>query len=149
QKGIERGIQQGKQEGREEGIQQGLSQGLERGRQEQQRLILDNFLGARFGELDEKMIGFIPSLSTLSAPDFTRMLLSISLFPVDENGRQEAMRLLAENVLRLRGNELGDILPTVVTNLLALSGEELRLLLERLPQLSTDELLNLLGERRE
>ncbi len=149
QKGIERGIQQGKQEGREEGIQQGLSQGLERGRQEQQRLILDNFLGARFGELDEKMICFIPSLSTLSAAEFTKMLLSISLLPVDENGRQEAMRLLAENVLRLRGNELGDILPTVVTNLLALSGEELRLLLERLPQLSTDELINLLGERRE
>ncbi len=90
-----------------------------------------------------------PHDSILSAAEFTKMLLSISLLPVDENGRQEAMRLLAENVLRLRGNELGDILPTVVTNLLALSGEELRLLLERLPQLSTDELLNLLGERRE
>ncbi|HCA95217.1 MAG TPA: flagellar assembly protein H [Cyanobacteria bacterium UBA9226] len=153
QQGLQQGIQQGRQEGREEGIQQGkqegIQQGLERGRQEQQRLILDNFLGARFGELDEKMTNFIPSLSTLPAADFTRMLLSISLLPVDENGRQEVMRLEAENVLRLRRNELGDILPTVVSNLLELSGEELRLLLERLPQLSTDELINLLGERRE
>jgi flagellar biosynthesis/type III secretory pathway protein FliH len=147
QQGREEGIQQGRQEGREEGIQQGLEQGLERGRQEQQRLILENFLQVRFGELDEKMTAFLVAASTLPAAEFTVMLLSISILNVDEEGRQQAVRLLAENVLRGRWNEsAGNILQTVVTNLLELPREELTLFLERLPQLSTDEVRALLGQ---
>ncbi|NJK65210.1 MAG: hypothetical protein HC849_00510 [Oscillatoriales cyanobacterium RU_3_3] len=44
-----------------------------------------------------------------------------------------------------RSNDWGDILLTVVTNLVELSEEELNSLLERWPQLSIDELINLLG----
>jgi hypothetical protein len=153
QQGLQQGLQQGREEGREEGIQQGLeqgiSQGLERGRQEQQRLILENFLQVRFGELDPKITAFLSAASTLPAGEFTVMLLSISILTVDEVGQRQAMRLLAENVLGRRGNEWGDILPTVVTNLLELPVEELTLLLEQLPQLSTGELIALLGQRQE
>jgi len=74
------------------------------------------------------------------------MLLSISMLTVDEVGRHQAMRLLAENVLSRRWNEGGDILPTIVTNLLELPGEQLILLLERWPDLSIDELMTFLGQ---
>lgn len=140
--------QQGRQEGREEGIQEGLEQGLERGRQEQQRLILENFLLVRFGELDSQMRAFLLTVSTVPATEFTVMLLGMSMLTVDEAGRQQAVRLLAQNVLRMRLNGGGDILPTVVTNLLALPAVELALFLERLPQLSADELIALLGQER-
>jgi len=68
------------------------------------------------------------------------------MLTVDEVGRHQAMRLLAENVLSRRWNEGGDILPTIVTNLLELPGEQLILLLERWPDLSIDELMTFLGQ---
>ena len=71
------------------------------------------------------------------------------MLTVDAAGRQEAVRLLAENVLALRLNEFNDSLPTLVANLLALPVEELTLLLEELPQLSTDELISRLGQMPE
>ncbi|MEG4446824.1 flagellar assembly protein H [Microcoleus sp. AT9_B5] len=49
QQAREEGLEQGLEEGLERGLEQGLEQGLERGRQEQQRLILENFLRVRFG----------------------------------------------------------------------------------------------------
>jgi hypothetical protein len=45
----------------------------------------------------------------------------------------------------MRQNELGDILSTALTNLLALPVTELTLLVEQLPQLSADELRERLG----
>ncbi|MEG4456541.1 flagellar assembly protein H [Microcoleus sp. N9_A1] len=125
--------------------EQGLEQGLEQGRQEQQRLILENFLRVRFGELDSLMIAFLSPVSRIPAADFTVILLAISMLAVDAAGRQEAVRLLAENVLGLRLNEFGDSLPAMVANLLALPVAELTLLLEQLPQLSADELISRLG----
>ena len=129
--------------------EQGVEQGLERGREEQQRLILENFLRVRFGELDSLMIAFLSPVSKIPAAEFTVILLGISMLTVDAAGRQEAVRLLAENVLALRLNEFNDSLPTLVANLLALPVEELTLLLEQLPQLSTDELISRLGQMPE
>ncbi|MCU0540571.1 MAG: flagellar assembly protein H [Oscillatoriaceae cyanobacterium Prado104] len=146
QQGLQQGIQQGKQEGREEGIQEGLEQGIERGRQEQQRLIFENFWSVRFGELDEKVAAFIPAVSTLPAAEFTVMLLSVSMLNVGAEGRQQAHRLLAENLLAGRSNELGERLPVIVAKVVELPAERLRTLLEQLPQLSGDELINLLSD---
>ncbi|MEG4804110.1 flagellar assembly protein H [Microcoleus sp. ARI1-B5] len=140
-------LQAAQEQGVQEGIEQGVQQGLERGRQEQQRLILENFLRVRFGELDSLMIAFLTPASMIPAAEFTMILLGISMLAVDEGGRQEAVRLLAENVLAVRFNEFGDSLPALVANLLALPAAELTLLLEQLPQLSADEFMTRLGQR--
>jgi hypothetical protein len=126
-------------------IQAAQQQGLEQGRQAQQRLILENFLQVRFGEINSKMTAFLSPISNFSAADFTVLLLAISMLTVDEAGRQQAVRLLAENVLKMRQSELGDILPTALTNLLKLPVDELTLFVEQLPQLSADELRARLG----
>ena len=139
-------IQAAKQQAREEGLEQGLEEGLERGRQEQQRLILENFLRVRFGELSPKMTVFLSPISKLAAAEFTVLLLAISMLTVDETGREAAVKLLAESVLQMRSPELGDILPTAVTNLLALPVAELTLFVEQLPQLSGEGLRERLGK---
>lgn len=136
-------LQAAKQQGREEGRQEGK----EEGRQEQQRLILENLCQAKFGELDEKLTAFFLTISTCSAAEFTSIVLSISQLPNDDEGRQQARRLLAENVLNKREYDLGERLPFVVTSLLDLSVEELRSFLERIPQLTQEDLMNLLGQR--
>ncbi|MEG4420013.1 flagellar assembly protein H [Microcoleus sp. LAD1_D5] len=127
-------------------FQEQLQAAQQQGKEEQQRLILDNFLRVRFGELDSLMIAFLSPVSTIPAAEFTVILLGISMLTVDAAGRQEAVRLLAENVLAVRLNELADSLPALVTNLLALPVEELTLLLQQLPQLSADELRARLGQ---
>lgn len=127
-------------------FQEQLQAAQQQGKEEQQRLILENFLRVRFGELDSLMIAFLSPVSTIPAAEFTVILLGISMLTVDAAGRQEAVRLLAENVLALRLNESGESLPALVTNLLALPVEELTLLLEQLPQLSVDELRTRLGQ---
>ena len=139
-------IQAARQQAREEGLEEGLEQGLEQGRQEQQRLILENFLQVRFGELSPKMTVFLSPISKLQAADFTVLLLAISMLTVDETGREAAVKLLAESALQMRSPELGDILPAAVTNLLALPVAELTLFVEQLPQLSADELRERLGK---
>ena len=126
--------------------QQAREEGLEQGRQEQQRLILENFLQVRFGELSPKMTVFLSPISKLAAAEFTVLLLAISMLTVDETGREAAVKLLAESVLQMRSPELGDILPTAVTNLLALPVAELTLFVEQLPQLSAEGLRERLGK---
>jgi hypothetical protein len=126
--------------------QQAREEGLEQGRQEQQRLILENFLQVRFGEVSPKMTVFLSPISKLQAAEFTVLLLAISMLTVDETGREAAVKLLAESVLQMRSPELGDLLPTAVTNLLALPVAEFTLFVEQLPQLSADELRERLGK---
>ena len=149
EEGLERGLEEGLERGLERGLEQGLEQGLERGRQEQQRLILENFLQVRFGELSPKMTVFLSPISKLAAAEFTVLLLAISMLTVDETGREAAVKLLAESVLQVRSPELGDLLPTAVTNLLALPVAELTLFVEQLPQLSAEELRERLGKTPE
>jgi hypothetical protein len=144
--GLEEGLERGLERGLEQGLQRGLEQGLERGRQQQQRSILENFLRVRFAELTPQMTAFLSPISKFSAPEFTVLLLSLSMLAVDETGRESAVRLLAESVLRVRSNELGDLLPAAVNNLLALPVTELTVFLEQMPQLSADELRERLGE---
>ncbi|WP_293330018.1 flagellar assembly protein H [Microcoleus sp. CAWBG58] len=132
--------EEGLEQGREQGLERGLEQGLERGRQEQQRLILENFLRVRFGELSPKMTVFLSPISKLFAADFTVLLLAISMLTVDESGREEAVKLLAESVLKMFVTNLQDILPQAVTNLLALPVAELTLFVEQLPHLSDAQL---------
>jgi len=146
QQEIQAARQQAREEGLEEGREQGREQGLERGRQEQQRLILENFLRVRFGELSPQMTVFLSPISKLQAAEFTVLLLAISMLTVDETGREAAVKLLAESVLQMRSPELGDILPAAVTNLLALPVAELTLFVEQLPQLSAEELRERLGK---
>ncbi|MEG4306485.1 flagellar assembly protein H [Microcoleus sp. D3_18a_C4] len=146
QQQIQAAQQQAREEGLEQGLEEGLEQGLERGRQEQQRLILENFLRVRFGELSPKMTVFLSPISKLAAAEFTVLLLAISMLTVDESGREAAVKLLAESALQMRSPELGAILPTAVTNLLALPVAELTLFVEQLPQLSADELRDRLGK---
>ena len=146
QQEIQAARQQAREEGREEGLEQGREQGLERGRQEQQCLILENFLRVRFGELSPQMTVFLSPISKLQAAEFTVLLLAISMLTVDETGREAAVKLLAESVLQMRSPELGDLLPAAVTNLLALPVAELTLFVEQLPQLSADELRDRLGK---
>ncbi|MEG4499953.1 flagellar assembly protein H [Microcoleus sp. F10-C6] len=138
--------EEGLEQGLEEGLERGIEQGLERGRQEQQRLILENFLRVRFGELSPKMTVFLSPISKLAAAEFTVLLLAISMLTVDESGRESAVKLLAESALQIRSPELGALLPTVVTNLLALPVAELTLFVEQLPQLSADELRDRFGK---
>lgn len=126
-------------------VQAAQQQGIEQGRQAQQRLILENFLRVRFGEINSKMTAFLSPISKLQAAEFTVLLLAISMLSVDEAGRQQAVRLLAENVLKMRESELGDFLPTSLTNLLALSVDELTVFVEQFPQLSAEELRARLG----
>jgi hypothetical protein len=146
QQEIQAARQQAREEGLEQGLEQGLERGLEQGRQEQQRLILENFLQVRFGELSPKMTVFLSPISKLQAAEFTVLLLAISMLTVDETGREAAVKLLAESVLQMRSPELGDILPAAVTNLLALPVAELTLFVEQLPQLSAEGLRERLGK---
>ena len=146
QQEIQAARQQAREEGLERGLEEGLERGLERGRQEQQRLILENFLQVRFGELSPKMTVFLSPISKLQAAEFTVLLLAISMLTVDEAGREAAVKLLAESVLQMRSPELGDILPAAVTNLLALPVAELTLFVEQLPQLSAEGLRERLGK---
>ena len=126
-------------------FQQQIQAAQQQGRQAQQRLILENFLQVRFGEINSKMTAFISPISNFSAADFTVLLLAISMLTVDKAGRQQAVRLLAENVLKMHQSELGDLLPIALTNLLALPVDELTLFIEQFPNLSAEELRARLG----
>ncbi|MEG4407847.1 hypothetical protein [Microcoleus sp. MON2_D5] len=66
------------------------------------------------------MTVFLSPISKLAAAEFTVLLLAISMLTVDEAGREAAVKLLAESALEIRSPELGDLLPTAVTNLLGL-----------------------------
>ncbi|MEG4305677.1 hypothetical protein [Microcoleus sp. D3_18a_C4] len=92
------------------------------------------------------MTVFLSPISKLPAAEFTVLLLAISMLTVDEEGREQAVRLLAENVLTMHQHELGDILPTAITNIVALPVAELTLLVEQLPQLSADGLRERFGK---
>jgi hypothetical protein len=117
-------------------------QGREEGREEGQRLILENFLQVRFGELDSQTMAFVSSVSALPVGEFTMLLVQLSTLPIDLPDRQQVQILLAENVLRKRFGQLDDRTVNLIPNLLALSAENLSLLLSQLPELSLEELIS-------
>jgi hypothetical protein len=58
--------------------QQSLQQGLQQGLAQGQRIVVENLLKLRFGELDEQLAGIIPNLLDLPAEEYTRLLLQSS-----------------------------------------------------------------------
>ena len=75
-----------------------LQAAQQQGRQEEQRLILENFLRQSLGELNPEITVFLSSASTMPVAEFTSLLLEISTLTRDELGRQRAVRLLADSV---------------------------------------------------
>jgi flagellar biosynthesis/type III secretory pathway protein FliH len=72
--GEERGIEQGIQRG----IEQGIERGIQRGLQEGERLVVENLLRVRFGELDPALQAIIDRILQLSPAEFTPLLLHCS-----------------------------------------------------------------------
>jgi predicted transposase YdaD len=66
------------QEALAEGEKQGLERGLEQGLQEGERLVVENLLRVRFGELDPPLQAIISRILQLSPEEFTPLLLQCS-----------------------------------------------------------------------
>ena len=98
-------LQLAKQEGRQEGRQEGIEQGIQQGVQLGQRLILENLLRQRFGELTPEIVSLVSPVTAMSVTEFTSLLLEISMLRVDEIGQQQTLRLLAEKINKIRPNE--------------------------------------------
>ncbi len=62
------------QQDREQAIREGIEQGIEQG----QRIVIENLLKTRFGELDAELIRIIESLLTLPPQEYTSLLLQLS-----------------------------------------------------------------------
>jgi predicted transposase YdaD len=71
-------LAEGEKQGLERGLEQGLEQGLERGLQEGKRLVVENLLRVRFGELDPEIQAIISRILQLSPEEFTPLLLQCS-----------------------------------------------------------------------
>jgi hypothetical protein len=125
---------------REEGREEGLERGREQGRIQGQRLILESFLQVRFGELEPIFSVLITPISAGQAVDFSRLLVQLSMLPVDEMALPQAKQLLMNAVLRMRFPEWDDRLHSLLPQLLMFSPEQLTLLLSQLPELSVDDL---------
>src|SRR6478672_3612943 len=122
-------------------IDEATQQGREEGREEAQRLILQNFLQVRFGELDAQTIAFFSSVAALPVGEFTMLLVQLSTLPIAQADRQQVQTLIAENVLRKRFGQLELNTVNLIPNLLGLSPDNLSLLLSQLPDLSIEELI--------
>jgi predicted transposase/invertase (TIGR01784 family) len=66
------------QEALAEGEERGLERGLEQGLQEGERLVVENLLRVRFGELDPEIQAVISRILQLSPEEFTPLLLQCS-----------------------------------------------------------------------
>ncbi|WP_241673832.1 hypothetical protein [Microcystis aeruginosa] len=62
----------------QEALAEGEEQGLERGLQEGERLVVENLLRVRFGELDPEIQAIISRILQLSPEEFTPLLLQYS-----------------------------------------------------------------------
>jgi predicted transposase YdaD len=62
----------------QEALAEGEEQGLERGLQEGERLVVENLLRVRFGELDPPLQAIISRILQLSPEEFTPLLLQCS-----------------------------------------------------------------------
>jgi hypothetical protein len=134
----------------QEAQQQGRQEGREQGREEGQRLILESFLQVRFGELDPLTLTFLRPISALPTAEFTMLLVQLSMLPIAQTDRQQVQSLLAESVLSNRFSASAQVEQrpvNLIPDLLALSPENLSLLLSELPQLSLEDLMARLSER--
>ncbi|BAY13297.1 hypothetical protein [Calothrix sp. NIES-2098] len=65
-------------ESKQEGLQQGLQEGIQQGMKAERRNLIENLLRVRFGSLDGELSRIIEPLSSLSAEEFTPLLLQLS-----------------------------------------------------------------------
>ncbi|MFB8798845.1 MAG: flagellar assembly protein H [Microcoleus sp.] len=131
-------------------LQEAQQQGREEGREEGQRLILESFLQVRFGELDPLTLTFLRPISALPTAEFTMLLVQLSMLPIAQIDPQQVQILLAESVLSNRFSASAQVEQrpvNLIPDLLALSPENLSLLLSELPQLSLEDLMARLSER--
>ncbi|MEG4345172.1 flagellar assembly protein H [Microcoleus sp. A003_D6] len=150
QQHLQEAREQGLVQGIVQGLEQGREQGIEQGREQGQRLILENFLQVRFGELDPLTLTFVRPISALPTAEFTMLLVQLSMLPIAQTDRQPVHNVLAASVLnnRFSASAPSAELPVnLIPNLLALSPEKLSLLLSELPELSLDNLTTRLSQR--
>jgi hypothetical protein len=124
-------------------FQQHLEAAKQQGQEEGQRMILESFLQVRFGESDPLTLAFIPLISALPVAEFTLLLVQLSNLAAGQNEHQQVQNLLAQTVLEKYFSQSGQLeeLPVnLISNLLALSPDNLSSLLADLPQLSIEEL---------
>ena len=121
------------QQGREQGIQQGIQQG--------QRLIIENFLRVRFGQLDEALAALVEPLSALPPEQLTLLLLQLSQGSDDSQGTQQGQSLIIESLLKFHFGEWDEQLAAIAQSVLALPHPELTVFLQQLSKLDRQELL--------
>ncbi|BAY75567.1 hypothetical protein NIES25_20130 [Nostoc linckia NIES-25] len=66
------------QQDREQAIQEGEQRGIQQGVQQGERLVVENLLKVRFGEIDNQLQAIIEPLLALPPEEFTRLLLQLS-----------------------------------------------------------------------
>ncbi|MFN6502081.1 MAG: hypothetical protein RMX65_034530 [Nostoc sp. DedQUE01] len=66
------------QQDREQAIQEGEQRGIQQGVQQGERLVVENLLKVRFGEIDNQLQAIIEPLLSLPPEEFTRLLLQLS-----------------------------------------------------------------------
>lgn len=71
-------LQQGLQQGLQAGLQAGLQQGLQAGKLLERRLLVENLLLSRFGNIDEALSQLIEALLPLSPIELSRLLTQLS-----------------------------------------------------------------------
>ncbi|MEQ8752024.1 MAG: flagellar assembly protein H [Coleofasciculus sp. G1-WW12-02] len=125
------------QRGMEQGLQQGIQQGIQQG----QRLIIENLLQTRLGQLTPTLSALITPLSALPPQQLTPFLLQLSQLENSESAIKQIQHFIVENLLQIRFGELDEQLTTLVSSLLALPPQQLSQYLSQLPQLSREQLL--------
>jgi hypothetical protein len=118
-----------------------LQRGIEQGMQQGQRLIIENLLQTRLGQLTPTLTALITPLSALPPQQLTPFLLQLSQLENSESAIQKAQHFIVENLLKIRFGELDEQLTARVTSLLALPPQELSQYLLQLSQVSREQLL--------
>ncbi|OYD93611.1 hypothetical protein CDG76_16520 [Nostoc sp. 'Peltigera membranacea cyanobiont' 210A] len=70
--------QQDREQAIQEGEQRGLQTGLQTGIQQGERLVVENLLKVRFGDIDNELQAIIEPLLSLPPEEFTPLLLQLS-----------------------------------------------------------------------
>ncbi|MEQ9622513.1 hypothetical protein [Coleofasciculus chthonoplastes] len=132
---------------REEAVLEGRQEGRLEGRQEGQRLMVENFLRVRFGEINAELEAIIAPILQLPPEVLTRLLFNLSkqellLWFGEGSGRDlrlgEGGREKVENLLRVRFGEVDAELADKIAAMLQLPHQQLTPLLLTL---SCEELL--------
>ena len=67
-----------KQETEQRGIQQGVQQGIQQGAQQERQTTIENFLKARFGTLDDRLVAIIPPFAALPPQEYAALLMQLT-----------------------------------------------------------------------